>query len=74
MVFRVSPCSEEDSTTEEEEEVLIYGRNANWMSQMPQMLREKSTLFVVGAAHLIGEKGMLQLLRNAGYVVEPVTK
>ncbi|MBQ6228070.1 MAG: TraB/GumN family protein [Prevotella sp.] len=66
--------NDECDTTEEEEEVLIYGRNANWMSQMPQMLREKSTLFVVGAAHLIGEKGMLQLLRNAGYVVEPVTK
>jgi uncharacterized protein YbaP (TraB family) len=66
--------NDECDTTEEEEEVLIYGRNANWMSQMPQMLREKSTLFVVGAAHLIGEKGVLQLLRNAGYVVEPVTK
>lgn len=66
--------NDECDSTEEEEEVLIYGRNANWMTQMPQMLREKSTLFVVGAAHLIDEKGLLQLLRNAGYVVEPVTK
>lgn len=59
-------------STEEEEEVLIYGRNANWLAQMPQMMSERNTLFVVGAAHLIGEKGVLQLLRKAGYVVEPV--
>ena len=34
----------------------------------------KNTLFVVGAAHLVGEKGVLQLMRDAGYVVEPVTR
>lgn len=61
-------------TTEEEEELLISGRNANWAKKMPDMMSAKNTLFVVGAAHLVGEKGVLQLMRDAGYVVEPVTR
>ena len=61
-------------STEEEEEVLIYGRNAHWVAKMPGIMADKNTLFVVGAAHLIGEKGVLQLLRDAGYVVEPVCR
>lgn len=61
-------------TTEEEEQLLISGRNANWAKKMPDMMSAKNTLFVVGAAHLVGEKGVLQLMRDAGYVVEPVTR
>ena len=61
-------------STEEEEELLISGRNANWAQKMPEMMSAKNTLFVVGAAHLVGEKGVLQLMRDAGYVVEPVTR
>jgi len=30
------------------------------------------TFFVAGALHMSGEKGVLQLLKNAGYTVEPV--
>ncbi len=56
--------------TPDEEEQLINGRNANWMVQMPAIMQAKSTLFVVGAGHLPGEKGMLNLLRQAGYQVE----
>ncbi len=58
-----------DNTSDEEEQ-LISGRNANWMVQMPAIMQAKSTLFVVGAGHLPGEKGVLNLLRQAGYQVE----
>ena len=57
-------------TTEEEEETLIYNRNRNWVDMMPEMMVEKPTLFVVGAAHLCGEKGVLNLLEKAGYTIE----
>ncbi len=60
-------------STEEEDEMLIYGRNANWIVQMPAIMSAKPTLFVVGAAHLVGEKGVLALLRAQGYQVEGVT-
>jgi len=55
-------------------ENLIDKRNANWIKQMPDIMREKPTLFVVGAGHLFGEKGVLKLLENAGYKVKAVTK
>ena len=57
--------------TPEEKDRLIYSRNANWLKMMPQIMSEKSTFFAVGAAHLVGEKGVLEGLRKAGYNVEP---
>lgn len=56
--------------TPEEEAQLISDRNENWIKMMPAIMAEKSTFFAVGAGHLPGEKGVLQLLRNAGYTVE----
>lgn len=59
-------------TTPEDEDVLINNRNRNWVEMMPEMMAEQPTLFVVGAAHLCGEKGVLKLLEKAGYTVEGV--
>ena len=58
--------------TPEEEAMLIDNRNADWVAKMPAIMAEKATFFAVGAAHLPGEKGVLQLLRNAGFTVEGV--
>jgi uncharacterized protein YbaP (TraB family) len=35
-------------------------------------MSEQPTLFVVGAAHLIGDDGVITLLKKAGYKVKPV--
>jgi uncharacterized protein YbaP (TraB family) len=59
-------------STPEEDEALIYGRNAAWAEKMPAMMNEAATLFVVGAAHLPGEKGVLELLKAKGYTIEAV--
>lgn len=58
--------------TPEEEAQLVDDRNADWAKKMPAIMRQKPTLFAVGAAHLPGPKGVLALLRNAGYQVEGV--
>ena len=58
--------------TDEENELLIYGRNATWLKKMPEIMQQKSTFFAVGAAHLVGERGVLAGLRNAGYLVEGI--
>lgn len=58
--------------TEEELDALIYRRNADWAQRMTSIMAQKPTFFAVGAAHLPGEKGVLQLLRTAGYTVEAV--
>lgn len=59
-------------STPEEDEALIYARNADWAEKIPAIVAGKATLFVVGAAHLPGERGVLELLRQKGYVVEAV--
>ena len=59
-------------TSPEEENELIYNRNSNWVKKMPALMVKKPTLFAVGAAPLPGEKGVLNLLRQAGYKVEGV--
>lgn len=58
--------------TDEENDLLIYGRNATWLKKMPEIMQQKSTFFAVGAAHLVGERGVLAGLRNAGYLVEGI--
>lgn len=54
----------------EEDEAIIYGRNANWARQLPDIMKQSPTLFVVGAGHLPGSKGLLNLLQKQGYTVE----
>ena len=53
-------------------DLLVYNRNRNWMEHLKTALHEKPTLIAVGAGHLPGEFGMIQLLRNAGYTVKPL--
>ena len=47
-------------------------RNAKWLPRMQVAMSEKPTMFVFGAGHLIGEQGVIQLLRTAGYEVEQI--
>lgn len=56
----------------EEDALLVDNRNADWLTKMPALMAQKPTLFAVGAAHLPGQKGVLNLLRQAGYTVEGV--
>ena len=56
----------------EEENLLFYDRNKNWIKLMPSIMKNGSTLFAVGAGHLIGSNGLLDLLKTGGYTVEEV--
>ncbi len=51
---------------------MLTDRNQNWAKEMPAMMQTESILFAVGAGHLMGEKGMIELLRAQGYTVKPV--
>jgi hypothetical protein len=55
------------------EDILLDRRNRNWIDRMARFMKEKPTLFAVGAGHLGGPKGVIALLRKAGYHVEPAT-
>lgn len=50
---------------------LLLQRNLNWIPQIESMLRDADTEFVlVGAAHLVGDQGLLDLLSQKGFQVK----
>jgi uncharacterized protein len=53
-------------------DILLYNRNENWIEKLKKLLPEKSILVAVGAGHLPGKKGCINLLRQAGFKVTPV--
>ena len=55
-----------------EYDALVSVRNRNWEKQIVELLPAQSSLFVVGSGHLPGEKGMINLLKRAGYKIKPV--
>src|SRR5690242_3471719 len=55
------------------DEKFLYRRNEIQAHSIDSILRSGSTLFVgVGAAHLPGERGVIEMLRRKGYKVRPV--
>jgi uncharacterized protein YbaP (TraB family) len=52
-------------------EKFIYERNRNMASKIEDYLKEKETFFVVvGAGHLIGSQGIIELLKGKGFILE----
>jgi uncharacterized protein len=50
---------------------LILERNRHWVPQIEQMIKQgDSVLVAVGAAHLVGKDGVIELLKQRGYTVE----
>jgi hypothetical protein len=49
---------------------LVTDRNRHWLPQLEQLLHgNDNALVVVGALHLVGHGGLLELLRHKGYTV-----
>lgn len=57
----------------EQEKTMLTDRNKNWAEKMPEMMKKESAFFAVGGAHLMGENGIIQLLKSKGYTVKPVS-
>ncbi len=54
------------------EAALLTIRNQNWSTVLPAMMRREPSFIAVGAAHLPGKEGVLNLLRKQGYTVDAV--
>ncbi len=49
-------------------DALVMDRNRSWLPQIEQLLKgEENCLVVVGALHLVGKGGLLELLRRDGH-------
>jgi uncharacterized protein YbaP (TraB family) len=53
-------------------DILLYNRNQNWVEKLKTILPDRSVVIAVGAGHLPGEKGVINLLRKAGYTLKPI--
>lgn len=51
------------------QDVFLNNRNKNWISKIKAYAIEKPTFFAVGAGHLAGDEGVINLLRNSGFTV-----
>lgn len=52
-------------------ERLIYERNGKMVSKIEDFLKAKETYFViVGAGHLVGNQGIIEILKEKGYLLE----
>ena len=50
---------------------LVTNRNTSWMPKIEALLQdEDDALVVVGAAHLVGRQGVVEMLRAKGYTVQ----
>lgn len=57
---------------EKAESLILTDRNKAWAVKIPAIIKDKSTFFAVGAGHLYGETGLIELLKQQGYKVTPV--
>lgn len=71
-IFAMQTLMEEDGGIKGYEDLLLVRRNRNWIPVMEEMMAETPTFFAVGAGHLAGDEGVIALLREAGYTLEPV--
>jgi uncharacterized protein YbaP (TraB family) len=50
---------------------IIVDRNRRWLPQIEKIIEHGDpTLVIVGAAHLVGKDGVIELLKSRGYRVE----
>jgi uncharacterized protein len=50
---------------------IIVDRNRRWLPEIERIIKQgESALVVVGAAHLVGKEGVIELLKARGYTLE----
>ena len=62
----------EGGVLQEEQNLFLDQRNLAWIAKIKETIAKNKTFIAVGAAHLAGEKGIIELLRKEGYTVTPV--
>ncbi len=54
-------------------ENMLFKRNRNMAEKLDSVVRTAKTFTGIGAAHLPGKEGVIQMLRDRGYTVKPLT-
>ena len=64
--------NDENIITTEHRDKMLDNRNKNWIPKIIEFAKEQRVFFGVGAGHLPGENGVINLLRKEGYTVKAV--
>jgi len=64
--------SQSEFGMEEHQDILLDNRNRNWVTQLNVIMKKESVFVAVGAGHLVGEKGLIELLKKEGYTLRPI--
>ena len=71
MELILTKSLEEDKRLSPIYEKLVYERNREMASKIEDYLKRKETYFVIiGAGHLVGDQGIIQILKGKGFLVE----
>ncbi|MEO8821596.1 MAG: TraB/GumN family protein [Ginsengibacter sp.] len=54
------------------DDLLLNDRNKKWVKKLDTIFNKESVFIAVGAGHLVGEKGLINLLKEQGYKVQPL--
>jgi uncharacterized protein len=57
---------------DDNQDVLLDNRNKNWITQLNTIMKKENVFIAVGAGHLVGDMGLINLLRKEGYTVRPI--
>ena len=57
---------------EEHQDILLDNRNKNWVGQLKNIMKTNAVFIAVGAGHLVGKMGLIELLRKEGYTLKPL--
>jgi uncharacterized protein YbaP (TraB family) len=64
--------AQEESAGGFDSELLLTSRNKAWVPQIEQLISKESCFIAVGAGHLGGKNGVIDLLTKEGYKIVPV--
>ena len=54
-------------------DIFLYNRNKAWIPKIESEIKDKSCFIAVGAAHLFGEEGLIDLLKKNGYSLTAIS-
>jgi uncharacterized protein YbaP (TraB family) len=68
----LSSLMEEANYSETESNQMLNDRNILWIPKLDNLMHQQSCFVAVGALHLTGKAGLIKLLKEKGYTVEPI--
>jgi uncharacterized protein YbaP (TraB family) len=64
--------AESEFGTDKYDDLLLNDRNKKWVKELNEIMKKESVFVAVGAGHLSGQYGLINLLKKEGYKVEPL--